>query len=430
MLRDYQEDLAQQAFRIAEQLKIVYLVMEMRVGKTLIALRTAELLGAKSVLFVTKKKAIASIQTDYDREDFDFDILVTNYEQVKKLSADYDVVVCDEAHSLGAFPKPSQRAKYLRQIVRSNYLILASGTPSPESESQLFHQFWISKNSPFEHSNFYLWAKDYVYVREVMRNGYRVNDYSNAKREAIRQILDDYILTFTQAEAGFEQSEVAEQVIEVEISDKITQFIPILLRDRYYQFKDGEQIICDSPVKLQSKIHQIFSGTVKTESGKIKYLDSSKANYIANYYIGKKVAVFYKFVGEGDMLKKAIPNWTDSPEEFNNSSDKTFICQILAGSMGTNLSTADVLIFYNIDFSSLQYWQARARLSALDRKSQPVVHWLFAKDGIESKIYKRVLGKKDYTVQYFIDDYLRGSNGRVGFTGEDYKVFETAGLCG
>ena len=41
------------------------------------------------------------------------------------------MIIVDEAHSVGAFPKPSQR--YLNILkLRYNSIILMSGTPSPE----------------------------------------------------------------------------------------------------------------------------------------------------------------------------------------------------------------------------------------------------------------------------------------------------------
>lgn len=56
-LRTYQRELAEQAAEILAAKNLVYLAMEMRVGKTLIALETARLSGAKRVLFATKKKS-------------------------------------------------------------------------------------------------------------------------------------------------------------------------------------------------------------------------------------------------------------------------------------------------------------------------------------------------------------------------------------
>jgi SNF2 family DNA or RNA helicase len=73
--------------------------------------------------------------------------------------------------------------------------------------------------------------------------------------------------------------------------------------------------------------------------------------------------------------------------------------------MGVDLSIADVLIFYNIDFSAVQYWQARSRLQNLNRTKPAIVHWVFADGGIEEKIYKVVNKKKNYTYYYFSKDY-------------------------
>lgn len=428
MLRDYQEMLANKACEILKAKRIVYCVMEMRVGKTLIALRSAELLGCRNVLFITKKKAKSSIESDYRKGGFKFNIDVINYEQAKKCEPRYDLIVVDEAHSLGAFPKPSQRTIAIKKLVGCNYLILLSGTPSPESESQLYHQFWISEMSPFAgYRNFYKWAKDYVFVKEMRYNGIPVKDYKKANRTKIMSAVEPYLLRFTQKDAGFVHSDVQERVRRVPIRQEIHRLVDELIRKRYYKFKDGEEVICDTAVKLQSKIHQIYSGTVKTETGKVKVLDTSKAVFIKNEYSGRKFAVFYKFKAEGDVLKELLPNWTESPDEFNKSDDKVFVCQIVAGAMGINLATADVLLFYNIDFSSVLYWQARARLSGLERGRVPEVHWIFADGGIEGKIYKVVQNKKDYTLSYFVGDYLKDE--RSGFTAKDNGLSSRQRLC-
>ena len=67
-LRDYQIELSQKGAEILTRLQIVYYCMEVRTGKTLTALNTIKLAGYKNALFLTKKKAIKSIEKDY--EDF------------------------------------------------------------------------------------------------------------------------------------------------------------------------------------------------------------------------------------------------------------------------------------------------------------------------------------------------------------------------
>lgn len=415
-LRPYQEQLAQQATSIICAKKIVYCAMEMRVGKTLIALKTADniigqnIIGRRNVLFVTKKKAISSVESDFNNFRWGFNLTVTNYEQLDKLIPQYDVIIADEAHGFGAFPKPSGRQKELKRIVENNYLILLSGTPSPESVSQLFHQFNLSVHSPFRHKNFYRWADEFVTIRERRLPGRVIKDYSGADRDAVMAVLDDYFIYYTQADAGFEQ-EVIEEVQHVPMDWRIAELIQQLLKNRYYKFNDGiEEIVCDTPAKLQQKIHQISSGTVITESGKAKTLVTDKIAYIKRHYAGKKIAIFYKFIAEGNALRAAFPTHTDSPERFKNDPDAIFIGQIQSNAMGINLSCAEVLLFYNIDFSSQMYWQARARLSDKNRTTPALVHWLFSQGGIEEKIYKAVLGKKDYTNYYFRQDYLNAGS--------------------
>jgi hypothetical protein len=307
MLRDYQKNLATQLRDKLLRLRVVYLMAEMRVGKTLIGLETANLCGFQNVLFVTKKKAIQSIVDDYEREQYSFQLTVTNYEQMNKLKPIFDFIITDEAHSFGQLGKPALRTKNLKKIVGNNYLLLLSGTPNPETFSQLYHQFWLSNHSPFQEKTFYKWAKTYINVKTKMINGVQFNDYKKAKCNEIMNVIKDYIITYTQSEAGFKLNKIIEEIKEIPINPNINLLIKYLIQNKYYKMKDGEEIICDTPVKLQSKIHQLCSGTIKTESGIYKILDTAKIDYIKQYFQNKKIVIFYKFIAEGQALKEAFP---------------------------------------------------------------------------------------------------------------------------
>ena len=63
-LRKYQIRLANDATETLKRKMIVYLAMEVRTGKTLTALQTAQNYGAKNVLFLTKIRAFSSVQSD------------------------------------------------------------------------------------------------------------------------------------------------------------------------------------------------------------------------------------------------------------------------------------------------------------------------------------------------------------------------------
>jgi hypothetical protein len=86
--------------------------MEVRCGKTFTALKALDLIGnISTVLFVTKKKAIGGIQKDYKALAPSYSCDFINYESLHKVvETCYDAIVFDEAHGMGAFPKPSLRA--------------------------------------------------------------------------------------------------------------------------------------------------------------------------------------------------------------------------------------------------------------------------------------------------------------------------------
>ena len=47
-----------------------------------------------------------------------FSITIINYESLHKVSHEtrWDMVICDEAHCMGAYPKPSLRAKLVKDL--------------------------------------------------------------------------------------------------------------------------------------------------------------------------------------------------------------------------------------------------------------------------------------------------------------------------
>jgi len=405
-LRDYQIKISAQAVEVLQHKKIVYLAMEVRTGKTLTALNTAKLFNARRVLFLTKKKAISSIQWDYDNFGFTFDLTVINDESLHLVTDIYDLIIHDEHHRFGAFPKPNKVAQLFKKRYSHLPMIFLSGTPTPESHSQWFHQFWVSDHSPFkQYTNFYKWAVDYVDVKEK-RLGYAViKDYTAAKEQLIRRITQHYIITFTQAQAGFTTS-VNEMILECEMQPITNLIINKLKKNLVVKNTDGQVILGDTGVKLMQKIHQLSSGTCKFEDGSSKVIDKNKAFFIHNKFKGIKIAIFYKFKEEFNALKSVYGDQlTNSVEEFDNS-DKCIALQIVSGREGISLQNAKYLVYYNIDFSATSYWQSRDRLTTMQRQSNEIF-WIFSKGGIELDIYKAVLKKRDYTLKIFRENYLR-----------------------
>lgn len=405
-LREYQIELSERGVNILRSKNIVYLAMEVRTGKTLTSLNIAKLYNAKRVLFLTKKKAISSILDDYNNFGYsdNFELEVINDESMSKVLGKFDLVIHDEHHRFGAFPKAGKYTKEFAQRFYKTPMIFLSGTPTPESYSQIYHQFWVSDYSPFSEQTFYNWAASYVKVQTKRASYGTYNDYSDANIDLIKEKINPYMISFTQKDAGFE-TEVKENILYCEMKPITYQLINKLSKDLVIDGKE-ETILGDTAVKLMSKFHQMYSGTIKFESGNSMILDDSKALFIKEKFKNEQIAIFYKFKAELDLLKEVFKDdLTTDLDEFN-STNKCIAYQIVSGREGVNLSKAKYLVYFNIDFSATSYFQSRDRLTTKDRLSNNI-YWIFSKGGIEQNIYKVVKNKKKYTSSYFKKDYAR-----------------------
>ena len=404
-LRDYQDRIAKDAFEILERKKIVCIFAEVRCGKTIMALQTCHLAKAKKVLFITKIKAFSSIQKDYDNMNYSFELTIINRESLHKIETnDFDIVIIDEVHGYSSYPKPSVYAKEIKKRFGNIPMIMLSGTPTPESYSQYYHIFWLSNHSPFiDYPNFYKWANEYVNIKLRYLGYAQVKDYSDARKKDFWHTIRYYILTFTQEQAGF-TTQVNENALICEMKPITYKIIEKLHKDLVVKSSDGKLILGDTGVKLQQKTHQLFSGTIKFEDGSTRVIDTSKAEFIKEKFKGYKIGIFYKFIAELEMLKSVFKeSLTTDLTEFDTT-DKNIALQIVSGREGISLRNADHLVFMNIDFSAVSYFQAKDRMTTLERKEN-TIFWIFAKNGIEEKIYKTVQGKKDYTNSTFKKDF-------------------------
>ena len=400
-LRPYQEEISTKAKDIVQKYGIVLLSLEVRTGKTIISLETIKKLWKKKALFVTKKKAISSIESDYSHYNDFFILQVTNYESIHKvIDKDFDIIILDESHVLSAFPKPSGRHKNVKKMFGHLPMILLSGTSTPESYSQFFHQFFTQKYWVWvKYKNFYDWCRSwYVKVYQIRTSYGMAQQYDRANYDKIMRDIKHLIITFTQKEAWFTTS-VQEEVLYVKMSDKVYDCVKRLQKDKVIESKD-DVLLADTMVKEKSKIHQIYSWTVKLESWRIVLLDDTKARFIKERFKNNKIAIFYNFKWEKELLYKVF--WdtiTDDLDEFNTT-DKNICLQIVSWREGISLKKAEFLVYYNISFSAVSYWQSRDRLTTMERKEN-TIYWVFTEGWLEDDIYKAVMNKKSFTTKMY-----------------------------
>ena len=412
-LRDYQIALATHASSILTRMGCVYLCFETRVGKTLTALLTAHLVNATDVLFITKRKAIdgGSIQKDFDllsqAYPIRFSLEIISMDSLHKVTwKPGRVLIFDEAHSFGAYPKPSKRAIMLAGLSRECSVIFLSATPSPESYSQIYHQLWAARAktdliTPYK--NFYHWAKTFVNVKQKkIAKGLSVNDYSDAKIDLIKPYLNEFSIAYSKQDAGFIQTGVKELIYSVPMPGVIQDGIK-KIKDGLWQYM-GINIEAPTAASVMSKTHQIESGTIIPLTGEVGIIISRHKLPMVDACLAmyKKIAVFYKFIAERNMLMDHYGDRvTENVQEFNADPHKIFISQFLSGREGIDLRTARALVMFNVDHAFLSYEQTKNRICSYERETIPLLIWIFTEGGLGHKIYKVVQGKKNFTLAHF-----------------------------
>ena len=403
-LRDYQIQASRKLTRLCQVNKCGYLSGECRTGKTMVALSVVRNMALEKVWIITKKKAIPSIESDVNKMNLNRVVSTTNFEQLKNFKGtSWNMIIVDEAHSVGAFPKPSQRYQNILNI-RYNSIILMSGTPSPESFSQLYHQWSLTPFLWSHYQNFYRWASDYVEIKEKrVGTGIVIKDYSDAKQTKILEDIKPFTVRMTQKEAGFTQ-EVEEEVHMVKMSRRTYRLALRIIKNGVIGKVGRRSVVADTGAKVMSKLRQLYNGHVITENHGAIIFDKSKAEYIRDNFTGR-IAILYCFIAEGKMLRDMFGHRaTDDPDIFNAVSDSVFIGQVKSCREGVNLSSADHLIFLGIDYSALSYLQGRERASFLGRDRKNKIHYIFAEKGIEPKVFQVVQSKESYTINHYRND--------------------------
>jgi hypothetical protein len=445
-LRDYQSELAQKGCKTLQELGIVYYSVWMRLGKSLTALECARLYGAKRVLFLAKANpdAMSSIKNDYAMLAPGYELDIINDESLHKidgafkelkqmvskkipvrenvrarlieeLGVPYDLVIHDEHHRFGSYAKPALYAKVFKKRFAHLPMIFLSGTPSAESFSQLFHQFWVSDKSPFPHPTFTQWAKDYVRCG-IKYTAYGPKpDYDDGIQEKIMAKVQPYMLSLSQEEAGF-NIVLNEFFCKVPMPMQIKMIADRLMRDGVVQGKTGT-LSADNAAALKQKIHQLHSGTilldeVDGEERKRLVLSAAKAEYIANRWPTEKLVIFYSFKAELLAIQSVLGDrLAPDLKTFRLPGNRQSCAyQVVAGREGLNLSAGELLVFFNTSHSAVSFWQARERLTTIDRVESNI-YWLFSdfegETGIDKEIYNVVMKKKDFTTAHFKSLYKK-----------------------
>lgn len=387
----HQIEKAKECLEVINKLGIVYLQGSPRAGKTLTSILVAEQLeDVKNVLVLTKKNAIAGFKK-FISEDLRCTYNITNYEQAKKLNRDdYDFIILDESHSLGAFPKPSLRTKAIKELAYDKKVILLSGTAIVESPSGIFHQCFITKYSPFQFKNFYAFHKEWGIPASQFIAGRELKMYNRTRSELLNYI-NEFSIFMSQKDAGINLQAV-DELHYIELDDRTKKMYNHLQKNKIIKFYDVNnevvELICDSTMKLRTSLHSLEGGTVKMNDKYYEVGNLEKINYIKKHFGDTAdISIMSHFVHERELLKKHFKN--------------AVVYSSNANAEGVDLSHSKYFIIYSSDYSGAKHIQRRERIININGSNTLKVIFLLVKSAISQQVYAATSKKLDFNNAIF-----------------------------
>lgn len=406
---DFQREIHKQALPRLELLGGVYLSMEERTGKSIVAMMLAESLQAKSILVVTKKKAMDgwdNVHNEWCPSNWSSDekmmMHITTYQSAHKLTrTKKDLVIIDESHStIAGLPKTksgllSSTWQNVKSICRGHKVVFLSATPYAQGAQHLYPQFSLLDESPVtkysKYKEFYEKYADrdqFGHYQMIRLVGREIINYNAVRHDEIVSLFKSYFIAGTRKDFGF-TVEPEDKKHYITLSDKARLAYNIILKKRVLTINPGT-IVCDTSMGLMHALAMLEGGTVKIgeEYFNIGDIDEKLSYLEKTFGDSPENVIMYNYIKEGDKLRARFP--------------KSIVLQASTNAEGVDLSAYKNVIIYSQNFSTANYIQRRCRQANKLRTDPIIVHYLLVKKAISDQIYTTVIDKKEkFTVKHF-----------------------------
>ena len=418
-----------------------YLAMDMRTGKTMVAINEIYHRDARTVLVVcpkpvidvwveelekhkpSKRRRVLALYDGSSTKKADqvrtflgagltsASIIICNYESfwrgdLGKTFIDnyFDIVIYDEIHKLkSAGSRVSTFAK--RMAHRSDFRLGLSGTPFPNGPQDAYGQYraldaGIFGTSVSKFRRRYFIMNEYVDYPEIVgtRNEEQMEQLLGLTMFRVKKedVLD--MPQYQTIHRYFRLGPSARQSYESMEQDFVT-FV-----------KSGRATATNALTKIV-RLQQITSGFVKTELGSEETVGNEKREALKEVLSteiprGEPVVVLCRFTKDLEAVEAVTHELKLSYKELSGNRKEldgaqypdgcdVLGVQVQSGSLGINLSRSGFCIFYSVGYSLAEFLQSKDRMFKPDANSKILYIHLLAKDTIDEMVYQIILEKKE-----------------------------------
>ena len=432
-LHPYQD----RAVRLIMQKRIVYLMADVGLGKTVMALTAIEKTGIPALVLAP----ITPMYTTWPDEIKKWtpglsytilhgpdklqkakrrvDIYLMNYEGLKwyltccsqkQIPMRKMFLVLDES----SFVKDptTQRFEILKRLrpLRSRFMLCLSATPSANGLHELWSQYYLLDGGLRLRPTYYSFRSKYFTYTGPPR--FKTTPLPGAKEKIYERIHD---ITFRLDGADYLQlPKVTYNSIRIQLPPKARKVYDDLEKAVVAEFNDGSKIVAENAAQVAMKLRQIVQGAVYRDrtDGKREtvYLHRAKIDALKELLegvAGNPILCPIQFRFELELIKKyidpsvpVIAGGTPATKSrmyiksWNRGNLPLLVCHPASLGHGTNLQAGGhVVLWFAMTWSMEQYVQLNGRLARQGQKHGVVVNHLTAVDTIDEVLMDVVRGK-------------------------------------
>jgi len=325
------------------------------------------------------------------------DIYLVNPELLEDALAarEYKTLVVEESSQ---FKNPStKRFKLLRKHLKkfTNRVIL-TGTPSPNSLSDLWSQLFILDLGQRLDTAFYRFHSKYFEQTDFMGYSFAPRPGAEAK---ITEVVSDIIFR-VEAKGNLPERSAIRNLVRFDLPPSARKIYKALA-DNAFAALASTTISTASAAAALMKLRQVASGFVYDDDNGVVQAHTEKISALDSIIseTGSPVIVVYHFKHELAALKKAFPQGkefsTDLMDDWNAKKIPLLFLHPQSGGHGLNLQYGShTMVIYSASFSYEQMAQTMARIDRQGQTSPVVFHFLIANDTVDELILK-VLDSKE-----------------------------------
>lgn len=360
-------------------------------------------------------------------------VFIVNYDSIwlkpfsdLLLKMKIDCVICDESHRLKS---PSGKAsRYMSRLgKRVSHRYILSGTPTPESPTDIYGQYRFLNPEIFG-TNFGVFKSRYTNIDPVRSSfcGFPVLDSKNPYKN-LDELKDKMYSCAFYAKSDVELPEVTHIDFDQYISEEASKIYKEIDREGVYEDEDGI-LETNNILAKCTRLQQLLSGYLSMEDESFtshELFEKDRSKIEALEYIleeiskDEKIVVFCKYRKDFDNIEELCKNLKrkygeisghrDDYSAWKNGKINVIAVQYSSGSESISLVEARYCIYYSHTFSYGQYQQSLKRTHR-PGQHRPVTYYhiiskIRGRQTIDEKI-KKALSLKQSLSEYILENEL------------------------